>query len=473
MASRRQWRLGAFAGGAIWAGVSGGISILLPLTVYICFARALAPVEIGHFALAVTLSEIVKIFGLAGLYEVLLQRRDEEERDQSAALGVFLLAGVLLLPVQSGLLLGVLALTDSWPSEGQLWLLLLMGLRVPIDLAMQQPQAELACRRAYARLAQRNMAANLGSAALGLGVLALGFPELGLATYTLAFSVAAALATIIGTGALRRPRWDPERLALLWREALAATGVRGAAAANSQLDQLLVGAMLGPLAFAHFNLGKRIELAFLGVSSTFSATLFQPHFAATRQGERRRATRSALVLLTATIGAGTACFVATADLVVGMLLGPAWLPAVPVTILLALSGYGRAIGSVHASLLSVSGRNALLLKCVIAGTILGVLLVTSASPFGAAVAAAAMCLRGTVTSIALAVTTRHDVGGSSVWMHLECACLPFLVMVGAAMAARGAVAGMAWASADVSLARSVLAILAAALAVGVCSAPGC
>lgn len=467
MAARRQWRLGAFAGGAAWAGISSGISILVPFSVFVLFARALEPVDFGRFALAVVLVELVKALGVPGLYEAMLQRREGNERDQSTALGVFLLAGLLLMPVHAGLVLGLFKLTGSWPPEGQFWLMLLTALKIPVDLVLLQPQAELARRQAYARLAQRNIVANLGSAAVGLSVLALGYPLSGFLVYTLGLSAATALATIIGTRALRRPCWDPKLLAPLWREALMASGVRGGATANNQFDQFLVGALLGPVAFAHYNLGKRIETAFLNVSNTFSSTLLQPYFASTSQERRADAIRKALVLITATVGVGTASFVASADLVVASLLGAAWLPAVPAAILLTLGGQVRAITSVHTSLLSVSGRNGFLLKYFIVSTSASMVLVALAAPFGATMAATALLARILVSGIGLMITTRRDAGTSPFRLHVTHALLPFLAMLGAAMAARILVVGMPWASPDTSLERSAAAIITAGLAAGV------
>ncbi|WP_165943256.1 oligosaccharide flippase family protein [Roseicella aquatilis] len=463
-------RLGAFGGGVVWAGLSGGIAIVLPFAMFLLFARLLPPAVIGHVALVVVLAEMVKMLGLPGLYEALLQRRVEDARTQGAALGLFLLLGAALVGVQSGLLLGTLSFTGSEVPAGELALLLLMGLKIPIELALLQPQAELARRQAYARLAQRNMAANLGASLIGLLVLALGYPLAGLAAYTLGFSLAAGLATVVGTGALRRPNLALRLLAPMRQQAIAASAVRGASTAGSHLDQVVVGALLGPVPFAHYNLGKRIEMAFLGVSATFAATLFQPYFAASEPGHRGAAVRKALLILTATVGLGTACFVATADLVVARLLGAPWLPAVPAAIILALGGHLRAIASLHTALLSVSGRNAIVFRALVGTTLLGVPLVALGALHGAAVAALAALLRVAVSAGLLIASTRRDIDGSTLLLHLRHAALPFLGMVAAALLGRVAVTGTGWAAADLPPLQSGLALLAAVAGAGAVAA---
>ncbi len=427
---------GGFGSGALWAGLSGGIAILLPLLMFVIFARVLSPSVIGQFALAVALSELLKMFGAPGLYEATLHRQDATGRDQAAAQGVFLFMGLALLPVHLALYHSLLALTGSLPSADEAWLLGLVALRIPLDLMLLQPQAELARRQAYARLAQRNIMANAGAALLGFGAVLGGQPMLGLALYTLGLSVCTALATIIGTGAWRWPIWAPDALRAMRAEALAASAVRGASVALIQMDQLVLGALLGPVAFAHYNFGKRIEMAFVSVANTFTQTLFQPHFAALQEpAERAVALRQAMGIVTVTCGAGAAVFIATADLLVALLLGPEWAPAVPVAAMLAVAGHGRALAAACASLLSVSGRNALLFRVFMASAGLGLAMVAVAAPFGALAVAGAVALRVLGTTVVLAWMTRA-VAGPGWRPALLHALLGFLGMLGAAVLAR-------------------------------------
>ncbi|NDG51304.1 MAG: hypothetical protein EBY30_20235, partial [Rhodospirillales bacterium] len=327
------------------------------------FARVLPPLVIGQFALAVALSELLKCLGVPGLYEVILHRQDPTGRDQAAAQGVFLVMGLALVPVHLLLLYGLLAMTSSQPGTEAALLLGLVALRIPLDLMLLQPQAELARRQAHARLAQRNIMANIGAALLGLGGIAAAEPMLGLGLYTLGLSVCTALATVVGTRAWRWPIWAPDALRQMRTEALLASAVRGAAVALMQMDQVALGGLLGPIAFAFYNVGKRIEMAFVSLAQSFAQALFQPLFAARRDPTERAAVlRQALGIVTVTCGAGAAVFIATADLVIALLLGPEWAPAAPVAAVLAVAGHGRALAAGCASLLSVSGQNAKLLR---------------------------------------------------------------------------------------------------------------
>jgi nicotinate (nicotinamide) nucleotide adenylyltransferase len=148
---------------------------------------------------------------------------------------------------------------------------------------------------------------------------------------------------------------------------------------DAQEGQVGLGGLLGPIAFAFYNVGKRIEMAFVSLAQSFAQALFQPLFAARRDPTERAAVlRQALGLVTVTCGAGAAVFIATADLVIALLLGQEWAPAAPVAALLAVAGHSRALAAACASLLSVSGQNLRLLRVSLASAGIGLAMVALA-----------------------------------------------------------------------------------------------
>lgn len=425
-----------FARGARWSAASAAGAIALPFLTFVAFARSMDPVLIGVVALAVAVAEVLKAFGATGLYESLLASKIDDDRDQGTALSVLLAAGLLLLPVHLALVLLLLSLTGA-ETTLPVTLVVLIGLRIPIDLATLQPQASLAIRGAYARIAQRNLLTNGVATALGLGLVAAGWPLAGLITYSLSLSILAFLFTVIGTRALRRPRWHGDRLRSMRGQAVAATGNRGLSMANTQLEQLMLGGLLGPLAFAHYNLGKRIEAAFNGVSNSFAQTLFQPSLAAAGNDQQRlHSLRQSLAVTSVVCGYGVAVFVATADIVTALLFGAAWLVAAPIAAVLALSGFIRALAMVQASLLSVTGRNGILLRAQVVSLLAVVTLTLASAPFGAVAVALAGTLRALGILLWLCASTGATLPVKAVPLFLRNAVLPFLGMLGLAIVAR-------------------------------------
>ena len=131
----------------------------------------------------------------------------------------------------------------------------------------------------------------------------------------------------------------------------------------------------------------------------------------------------------------------------GWLFGPAWTEAAPIAACLALGGFARALGSVHGSLLSVSGRNRQLLRVSLGSATSGLVLVALLAPVSLVLCAAALAARSVGSTGAMAWLTRHDLPGIGRAYVAEVG-LPFGLMLagawgGAALADRVLAGGVA------------------------------
>ena len=395
--------------GVAWSVLNAVSGALLPLGIFVVFARSLPAAEVGVVALAVAATEVIKTFGLPGLYESLMQQKEDRPRCAETALACLLLGGMTLFGLH--LLLAPL-LARLAPDVGQAGLAIaVIGLRIPLDLAVLQPQAALAERLSFRRLALRSVMASMGAGAIGLGLLFAGQPLAGLVVYQLALSVLLLLLTAAGTGILARPRLHRDCLRRLWPEAGRASAVRLVAAVNNYLDQVLVAGLLGSLLLAYYTLAKRIETILITAAVSFSSILFQPLFARRTAGGDAQGLRRGLAVLTATCGLTTAVIVVTHLQLITLVFGPAWAPAAPIAACLALGGFARTLGSVHGSLLSVSGRNRQLLWVSIGSAGTGLLLVALLAPVGLVLCAAALAARSMGSTGAVAWLTRRDLPG--------------------------------------------------------------
>jgi O-antigen/teichoic acid export membrane protein len=393
------------ARGAAWSSLNAAGGVALPFLIFILFARWLEPTQVGLAVLASSLAEIIKAFGFPGLYEALLQQGPNAQRHNETASAALLLTGLVLACA----FVGVLAALGPWiPGLARTgWALDFVGLRILFDLATVQPQAALALRFAFGRMATRAIIANSGAGAIGILVAMAGYPFQGLIAYLVAQSVLVFATTVVGTGALAVPRLHFGCLREMRPEASAASVVRLVAAVNNYLDQVVVAGMIGSARLAYFNLGKRVETTFITAAASFSTILFQPLFS------RQTATRAAglkegLAMLTVVCGAPAAFMVANSDSVVGFVFGNRWREAAPVAAILAVSGFARALGSVHGALLSVSRRNRQLMwvTCVSACTGIGLVLVLASS--GIEAVAAGLAVKNAAIAAWMAFLTRRD-----------------------------------------------------------------
>ncbi len=345
----------SYLAGVLWAGLNAGASVLLPFALFVFFAREISPPMLGLVALAMACTEVLKAIGLPGVYEALLQQRQDIKRCHEAALGLLLCASGLLVPVCLLVLWSLGYVVHGLHQHFAL--LALLALRIPLDLLIVQPQAVLVGRLAFRRLAMRTIVANVVAGAAGVLIAIVIKPVDGLVAYQLVQSLLTFASTSVGRGLLAWPCLHRDCIGRLRGEMLLATGNRSLAATINYLDQMTMAPLAGDTGLAYYNLGKRLENTFVTVASSFSAILFQPLFATDGVLSKQKATFRALFVLTLVCGIPASVVFCNGQLVVGLLFGRTWLPAAPIVAWLSLNGFVRAVGMVPGSFLSVSGRN--------------------------------------------------------------------------------------------------------------------
>jgi PST family polysaccharide transporter len=445
--------------GAIWSSVNAGAGVALPFLVFIFFAHVLMPAQIGLIVLGVSCAEFVKAIGLSGLYEALLQQSTDRQRYHETALAVLLLSGFVLLGVYAGMITLLARTIDGVATT--YFALLAIGLRVPLDLATLQPQAILAQRLSYRRMAIRAIIANAGAGAVGIGLALTGRPMAGMIVYQVGQSALILLTTVIGTAALARPRLHRDCLRRMAHEATMSSIVRLVAATNNYVDQIIIAAMLSSTRLAYFNLAKRVETTFITASASFSAILFQPLFATTDAASREPVLRKGLATLTLLCGLPVTFLMINGDRIVPLVFGASWTPAAPVVGLLAIGGLLRALGSVHGALLSVSGRNRQLAVMSTVSALTGIVGVAVTARYGVVWCAAALTVKNLAITLWLAVSTRRDVS------HMARAYL-IEVIVPLALMLSGAAGGRLIAGATLSSAApaTTIAVLTVSILAG-------
>lgn len=455
-------RSSGFVAGAIWSVLNAAASVVVPLLIFVVFARILQPRDIGLVALAVACSEMLKPFGAPGLYEALLQQPPESKEMHEAASAILMAAGALLVPVHW---LVIMILGFLIPDvAGHQVALSFVGLRVFLDLAAVQPQARLAQSLSFRRLALRSVVANAGAGVIGVAIALGGSPMLGLVAYQVCQSALSLLVTTVGTSSMARPVLHRNAMRILLHEGWAASAVRLVSATNNYFDQIVIATVIGSQRLAFFNLAKRIETTFITAASSFSAILFQPIFAAGDTTAREHALRRSLALITLTCGLPAAIVVDNAPLVVTTIFGPQWANAATTTAILALSGLARTFGGLHGALLSVSGRNRQLLAYASLSAVLGIVVVLPGSMIGLVWCAAGLAIKNALFAGCEAYLTRRDVPGLARAYLVE-AAVPFALMLGGGLLGRSlgdSLAPPTWTGQIITLAFSTIVSLTAA-----------
>ncbi|TVV72918.1 oligosaccharide flippase family protein [Sphingomonas solaris] len=378
--------------GALWSIVNGGAAVVIPFGVFVLFARMMSPHELSPILLAVAMLEIVKALGPQGVYDVVIRQPESDTRHYESAAALFLIFGLGLAAVFCGLvLISPLILRITLPP-----VLMILGLKIVFDYLVMQPQAILARRMAFRRLGARGLTAGIVSGTGGLAIAALLSPLLGLASYYVLQSLMVYLLTAVGTGATMPPRLDRPAMREMAAEGARASGVRLTAVGFNYLDQLMLGAMVLPAQLGLYNLGKRIEVVAITIVSSFGQMMFQPVFATADPGHRAHHMGRGIAAISLVCGVPLVVLALHASLAVPFIFGAQWLPAAPVVALLGLGGLARALGGVAGALLTVSGRNALLLRMGFWAAAISVAMIFGLASFGVAVVAAGVLARNIV-----------------------------------------------------------------------------
>ena len=422
----------SYLSGIVWSGANACVAVLMPVGIFVFFARTASPEMIGAVALAASCIEILKTVAMPGLYEAVLQQSSDQQHCHETASFVLLVsAGALLLLY----LFGLAALSVFMPSvTAHCIAFAVLGSRVLFDLAALQPQARLAQRLAFRRLAIRTMVSISLGGAIGVTLALLVDPFIGLIAYQVAQSMVFLFVTIIGTGAAVRPRLHRDCFLRMRREATLATCVRLLAASANNLDQIIVAALIGSVPLAFYNLGKRLELTFVTVAGSFSAILFQPRFAQGRSEMHGRDLRQGVAMLTIVLGFPAAAFIPNSSFLVTTVFGQQWKGAAAIAAVMAAGGFIRAIGYVPGALMSVSTRNRDLLLISFISVVAGAVLVVMTAQFGILWCAVALLIRHIVSLGWMAAILRNETM-RPVRAYFTGLVAPFLMMLTATLAA--------------------------------------
>src|SRR3954453_13530572 len=137
----------SYVSGIAWSGINACTAVLMPMALFVFFARTASLEAIGIIALATSCVEIIKTLALPGLYEAVLQQPDDEVRCHETV--AFILLG-LAIGLAAIYLAGLAALSCYITTLAtHYFAFAALGSRIVLDLAALQPQARLSQRLAY------------------------------------------------------------------------------------------------------------------------------------------------------------------------------------------------------------------------------------------------------------------------------------------------------------------------------------
>ena len=346
-------RASAAIKGTLWSLVSSFVPAALGLLVFLATSRVLSPTEFGIVAFAVSIASVGVAVAPAGFREALIQR----ERVSPAHLDTvfWLCVGAALVIYAALCLAGPIIATAS--QQPLLALLIpLVAARVIFDMAAAVPNALIVRTMAFRMLALRTTIASVVTALVCLGLLWAGFGLWALAVSQLAGSIASCVGAMVGARWLPGLRFDRGALRDLRAFGLFSSGNHFITTIN--IDQLLIGALMGPGSLGIYSFARRI---FQILTDLLSGALNLVSYSLLSSMQREPAKLREAYLL-GTFASSVVAFPVFSGLalVAGDLIpfafGTAWISAVPVVQAFCVLGLLTAVGILQSSLIRSQGQ---------------------------------------------------------------------------------------------------------------------
>jgi O-antigen/teichoic acid export membrane protein len=387
-----QWTGKSAVRSMLWIAVDKWGTRFVSLLTLVVLARLLAPADFGVVALASTFVTFASIFVDYGFSKALIQRRDLEPEHMDAAfwvasvLGVTLFAATLALAPLFAALMKTQELTP---------VLRWMAVALLINAVSGTPAALLERSLKFKQLAVRRVTSSFAGGAVGITVAVLGGGVWSLVAQTIVGSVVACIA--LWWASAWRPRFS-FRMAPLRQLLPVGVGVFGIEVIgflNGQADRLLIGFFMTPQDLGYYFMGVRV-LQIMGelFSSVFSA-MSLPAFS--RMQDDRDRLRNWLYRFTGTSSMITLpiFFLAAllAPVAMPWVLGSQWHASVPIFQVLTFVGALTAVAYYDRSALLALGRTRTAFFLTFGQSVLGLILISIALPFGILAVAIAVAVR--------------------------------------------------------------------------------
>lgn len=347
------------AGGG-WALLTLGLAMGAGVARTVVVARLVGARELGTMGIALLALGTVEACTATGVETALVTRRGDVRDDLDAAFTVQAVRGVLIAAV---LWLLAPAAAAFFAAPGAVPLVRALG-AVAVLRGVASPATALVIRRIdFARLFRWSVPEAAAGFAAAVGVALLRHDAWALVAGAIAGQAAATASSY--AVAPHRPRLVADRAAAgrLLGYGRWVGGSRLLMFLSLSADNAVVGRSLGTAALGLYQLAFRLaELPVVTVArAAVQAAL--PAFAALHAGPRLRAGyRSVLGMVMAATGAYAAAVLLAAGPVLGRVMGPAWLPAVPALRILAVAMVFRAMVVVASELFHAVRRPRLTLE---------------------------------------------------------------------------------------------------------------
>ena len=352
---------GAVVTGAKWKLITLLFSEGSRVVVALVLARLLSPTDYGVAGMAIVTTSLVVLFTDPAFGTALVQKKSITERDRSTIFWASVVIGVTAT-VGGIAVSGFVARIFDTPQVQPLFAV--TSLSFLFNALAITPTALMFRQLAYRSLQIREIAAQLIGAACALLVAVLGFGPWAIVANWLAFSVTAAV--LVWALASWRPRFifSRESLRDLGGFGMKVFGARTMTWANVNIDNVLVGRVLGATALGAYSLAYNVMFLPMARIGVPLQQVVSPAFARMQDDRARleaawlRSKRVSTALLIPSFF----LVLAVAPDLVNVVFGSKWDAAIRPLQCLCIAGVAHSLVALHFSIVQACGEGGALLR---------------------------------------------------------------------------------------------------------------
>jgi O-antigen/teichoic acid export membrane protein len=343
--------------GVRWTGLGSGINAAIQLAQLWALTRLLTPADFGIMGMALIVVGFAQAFTDFGLSNAVIHKVDVTEDQLSSLYWINWIAGIAVF----GAIVATAPLLVRFYDEPRLGPVLywtaLIFLIIPVG---QQFEALLQKDLRFPSLVRIEIGASLVGAVVVISLAALGWGVMSLvAGQIAAATLQSALLLAVGLQHYRpRFRCRPSEVRALLQFGLFQTGERALNFFTARIDQIVIGRLLGAESLGYYTLAYSLVISPIVLINGVVTRVAFPVFSRI-QNDVERLNRAyprvirGLNYINAPLLVGIAV---TAPVLVPLMYGSRWIPAVVLIQILAAVAWFRSIGNPTGSLLLATGR---------------------------------------------------------------------------------------------------------------------
>lgn len=376
---------------------STGISTIFVLV----FARFMSPSDFGLFAACAMVTNLASMLAGLGFGTALIQQKRFDASIVSTAFWAVTVTSAVL----SGLIMA-LAVPIAWlfrdPRIPDLLLPMVLVIIVGNGTAILTAalRRELNLRALAIRAVFTNLAAGLIATPLVLA----GYGALGLAIQSLANAIFSFFLTILLVGWPVRLRLDLIAVQQMLKFGIPVMKSDFLSIANIESPKFFIGVFLGSEALGLYSIATRILNLLLQIFGAPLSSVTFPLMSEVHRSEPHQVGEIHMRFLKLAMAATLPVFLVFSSFggqIVTLLFGPIWAGAGPLSVYLSLSGFLLALGYVNGATMMAIGHSQDRYNFVLAGVLVGTILLVTMTPLGLVWVGLALLLRAIFSEVLL------------------------------------------------------------------------